>query len=212
MKIGTGKIVIYGIGGISKTTFASHFPDPLSIDTEGGSLDLDVKRANPAPASWSMLLGYMSEIKADLTLCRTLVIDTTDCAERIRAKHVMASHRVKGIEDFGYGEGHTFESKKFCHLSNIKSGVVEVGVNAVAITHSHVQKFGQPDELGTYDQWSLKLVGTPKASKSSMLKEWAGILLVANYETMILKLNQKTGTHVEATGNKHVMGTTHHAA
>ncbi|MEG2641978.1 MAG: AAA family ATPase, partial [Eubacterium sp.] len=38
------KVVLYGPEGIGKTTFASHFPDPLFIDTEGGTKQLDVKR------------------------------------------------------------------------------------------------------------------------------------------------------------------------
>jgi GTPase SAR1 family protein len=38
------KIVIYGPEGIGKSTFASQFPDPLFIDTEGGTSNLDVRR------------------------------------------------------------------------------------------------------------------------------------------------------------------------
>lgn len=30
------KTVIYGSEGIGKSTFASHYPDPVFIDTEGG--------------------------------------------------------------------------------------------------------------------------------------------------------------------------------
>lgn len=38
------KTVLYGPEGIGKSTFASHFPDPVFIDTEGGTKRLDVKR------------------------------------------------------------------------------------------------------------------------------------------------------------------------
>ena len=38
------KVVIYGSEGIGKTTFAAAFPDPLFIDTEGGTAQMDVKR------------------------------------------------------------------------------------------------------------------------------------------------------------------------
>ena len=37
------KVVVYGPEGIGKSTFASHFPDPLFIDTEG-SLDHWISR------------------------------------------------------------------------------------------------------------------------------------------------------------------------
>ena len=49
------KVVIYGPEGIGKTSFAACFPDPLFIDTEGGTKHIDVARL-PAPTSWTMLL------------------------------------------------------------------------------------------------------------------------------------------------------------
>lgn len=46
------KTVLYGPEGIGKSTFASHFPDPVFIDTEGGTKRLNVKRL-PQPTSWA---------------------------------------------------------------------------------------------------------------------------------------------------------------
>ena len=48
------KVVVYGPEGIGKSTFASKFPDPLFIDTEGSTNDMDVARL-PRPTSWTML-------------------------------------------------------------------------------------------------------------------------------------------------------------
>lgn len=53
------KTVLYGPEGIGKSTFASHFPDPVFIDTEGGTKRLNVKRL-PQPTSWAMLLGRVA--------------------------------------------------------------------------------------------------------------------------------------------------------
>lgn len=88
MRISSGKkqravkAALYGPEGIGKTTLASKFPDPLFIDTEGGSTHLDVRRVDPAPDSWQLLLKYVREVAADPTICSTLVIDTADWAER----------------------------------------------------------------------------------------------------------------------------------
>ena len=44
-KIATAKkVVIYGPEGIGKSTFASKFPNPLFIDTEGSTNSMDVAR------------------------------------------------------------------------------------------------------------------------------------------------------------------------
>ena len=56
------KVVIYGPEGIGKTSFAACFPDPLFIDTEGGTKHIDVARL-PAPTSWTMLLEQVQEVK-----------------------------------------------------------------------------------------------------------------------------------------------------
>ncbi len=41
------KTVLYGPEGIGKSTFASHFPNPVFIDTEGGNQAAE--RQAPAP-------------------------------------------------------------------------------------------------------------------------------------------------------------------
>ena len=41
---GAKKVVVYGPEGIGKSTFASKFPDPVFIDTEGSTKDMDVAR------------------------------------------------------------------------------------------------------------------------------------------------------------------------
>ena len=38
------RLTMYGAEGIGKSTFASKFPDPLFIDVEGGTKQLDVAR------------------------------------------------------------------------------------------------------------------------------------------------------------------------
>ena len=104
------KTVLYGPEGIGKSTFASHFPDPVFIDTEGGTKRLNVKRL-PQPTSWAMLLDEVAEVRKGSVPCGTLVIDTADWAERLCIQAVCAKAKVNGIEDFGYGKGYTYVRK-----------------------------------------------------------------------------------------------------
>ena len=76
------KVVIYGSEGIGKSTFASQFPDPVFIDTEGSTNNMDISRL-PAPTSWSMLLEEVRYIMQNPSACKTLVIDTADWAEQL---------------------------------------------------------------------------------------------------------------------------------
>ena len=59
------KVVIYGPEGIGKSTFASQFPEPVFIDTEGSTNSMDVARL-PKPTSWQMELLMMKNTEAGL--------------------------------------------------------------------------------------------------------------------------------------------------
>ena len=50
------KVLVYGPEGIGKSTFASRFPEPVFIDTEGSTKDMDVSRFEKA-SSWTMLMA-----------------------------------------------------------------------------------------------------------------------------------------------------------
>ncbi len=198
------KVVIYGPEGIGKTTLASRFPDPLFIDTEGSTKFMDVARTD-RPLSWSQLLNQVSCVWEDPTLCRTLVIDTADWAERLCTEAFCASKKVSGIEEIGYGRGYVYIAEDFGRLLNTLSEITEKGVNVVLTAHAKMRKFEQPDELGAYDRWELKLQKTV----APLVKEWADLLLFANYKTLAVAVD-KDGKKHKAQGGKRVMYTTHH--
>ena len=199
---GAIKVVIYGPEGIGKSTFASQFPVPLFIDTEGSTRHMDGARP-PKPTSWPMLLGLVGEVINDPSLCRTLVIDTMDWAELLCSQYVCDKYQKKSIEEFGYGKGYTYLSEEFGRLLNRLSEVVERGVNVVVTAHAKMRKFEQPDEMGAYDRWEMKL----SAKTAPLVKEWADLVLFANYKTYAVKTE---AGKVKGQGGERRMYTTHH--
>lgn len=199
------KVVLYGPEGIGKSTFASQFPDPVFIDTEGGTKRLNVSRL-PAPDSWAMLLDEVSEVRCGNVPCRTLVIDTADWAERLCTEAVCARAKVGGIEDFGYGKGYTYLKEEFARLLDALEDVLSTGRNVVVLAHAAITKFEQPDAVGNYDRWSMK---TSK-QVAPLLREWCDMLLFANYKTVVEKSGSGSNAKNKAVGGKRVMYTTHH--
>ncbi|MEA5016144.1 MAG: ATP-binding protein [Candidatus Limiplasma sp.] len=204
------KVVIYGPEGIGKTSLAARFLDPLFCDTEGGSHQLDVART-PVPSSWTMLLEIVQSVIRDPSLCRTFVLDTADWAERLCVQHVCSVHDQKGIESFGYGKGYVYVYEEFGKLLNLLSDLIERGITVVVTAHAQLRKFEQPDELGSYDRYELKLSKKTGAQVADMLKEWSDLLLFVNYKTVVINVDGQGATKGKnkAQGGQRVMYTTH---
>jgi len=205
------KVVIYGAEGIGKSTLASKFPEAVFIDTEGSTNTMDVARL-PKPASWSYLLEELEYIKSNPGVCKTLVIDTIDWAEAMCVEAICAKHQKKGIEDFGYGNGYVYVREEIGRFLNKLSDIIDVGINIVLTAHAQMRKFEQPDEMGAYDRWELKLGKKTSSQTSPLVKEWADMVLFCNYKTSVVNVDGQ-GTQKgknKAQGGKRVMYTSHH--
>ncbi|MEE0857725.1 MAG: ATP-binding protein [Ruminococcus sp.] len=201
------KVVIYGPEGIGKSTFAAQFPDPLFIDTEGSTKNMDVARMDK-PTSWTMLKNQIAYVKNN-SVCKTLVIDTIDWAEQLCIDDICAQYNKKGIEDFGYGNGYIYEKEEFGRFLNSLEDLIGKGINIVLTAHAQLRKFSQPDEFGEYDRWELKLGKKTGSQISPLVKEWADMVLFANYKTVAVAADDK-GTKFKAQGGTRVMYTQHH--
>lgn len=213
MKISRGiiptakKVVVYGPEGIGKSTFASKFPGAVFLDTEGSTSHMDVARFD-APQTWKDLAATVMWCKAHPAELGTLVIDTMDWAEALAFRAVCEEKEVKSIEDIPYGKGYVFAQDKIRKLLDELSGLIAQGVNVVITAHAQVKKFEQPDEMGSYDRYGLKL---NEKNIAPLVKEWGDLLLFANYKTNVV--TAPDGKTKKATGGKkRVMYTTHAAA
>ena len=196
------KLVLYGVEGIGKTSLAAQAPDPLFIDTEGGTAHLDVRRLQK-PASWEELLSLVKEVAATPDVCRTLVIDTADWAEQMCIDHICNKYKQPGIESFGYGKGYTYLAEEFSRLLSACDDVILSSKNVIINAHAKMRKQELPDEAGAFDRWELKL----SKQTAPLLKEWPDALLFLNFKTLVIAT--ESNSH-KAQGGKRVMFTTHH--
>ena len=205
------KVVIYGPEGIGKSTFAARFPTPVFIDVEGSTTFMDVART-PKPSSFAMLLEQIKYFIANPNLLRTLVIDTADWVEKMCVEDMLLGAGKRSIEDFGYGKGYTMAYEQFGSMLNLCTTLVDRGVNVVITAHAWMRKFEQPDELGSYDRWELKLGQKTGSRTAPVIKEWADILLFANYKTYVVNVDDQGAAKGKnkVQGGKRVMYTAHH--
>ena len=198
------RVVIYGPEGIGKSTLAATFPEPVFLDTEGGTIHLDVTRF-PKPDNWDAVLVFIAQLSQSEHSFRTLVIDTVDWLERLLIQHICQKSHKDGIEDFGYGKGYTYLAEEFSRFLQSLEALREQGVHIVMVAHSIIRKFEQPDAAGAYDRYELKL----SKQCAPLLKEWCDLLLFVNYFT---KVTEKDGRQKAVGGKERRIYTSHCAA
>ena len=203
---GAQKIVIFGPEGIGKSTFASKFPDPLFIDTEESTKNLDVKRFD-APSSWQMLKSQVAYVISNPDVCKTLVLDTADWAERLEIDWLCNKNGWDGLEGAGYGKGYTYSAEEFGRLLDLFTEVVGKGINVVITAHAQLRKVELPEEMGAYDHWEMK---TSK-KVAPMIREWADAVFFANYKINVINVDKQGAAKGKnkAQGGRRVMYTNH---
>lgn len=194
------KTVIYGAEGVGKTSLAAKFPNPLFLDTEGGTSRLNVRRIKIK--NWDELLASVKEVIANPDVCKSLVIDTADWAESFCIDYICAKYRQASIESFGYGKGYTYIQEEFGEFLKLLNRLTEVGINPVIIAHGKPRKFELPDEQGAFDRYETKLT----KQVAPLIKEWCDMLLFCNYKTFVVTTENNAK---KAQGGKRVMYTTH---
>ncbi len=198
------KVVIYGAEGVGKTTLAAQMPNPLFIDTEGGTAHMDVSRID-RPGSWEELLAIIAEVAVTKDVCKTLVIDTADWAEQLAISYLCAKYKKGGIEEVGYSKGYVYLAEEFARFFGALDQVVAAGIHVVITAHAKMRKFEQPDEMGAYDRWETKLT----KQVAPLLKEWCDLLLFCNYKTFVVS-SDNIMEKAKVQGGKRVMYTSHH--
>lgn len=201
------RVVLYGVEGIGKSTFASQAPAPVFIGAEDGTSAIDVTRF-PSPESFQDIMDAIGELYGQEHDFKTVVLDSVDWAEQLINDAVAKENNVSGIEGLGYGKGYIYAAEKLLQMLRGFDALVSKGMNVILVGHAQVKTFNDP-EYQPYDRYSLKL------SKQAVPKvqEWCDALLFANYDTRIENVGTEKNPNVRAKSfNKRQLHTNRRAA
>ena len=189
------RIVLYGTGGIGKSTLASLLlevgMEPIFIDLEGGTQDMDVLRISPANG-WTYAAIRSVLLSKSWTEKKVLVLDTMTKAQEIASAYVIENiktekgARVDNIEDYGYGKGYKHLYDHMLLLLSDLDRLCERGVSSLVICHDTRATVPNPmgEDFLRYEP-NLYHSSTGKASVRDLLKGWADHLLFIAYDLAV---------------------------
>lgn len=200
------KVVIYGVDGVGKSTFAAGAPNPIFLGAEDGTSQLDVARF-PAPECWEDILDAVRTLTEKEHDFKTLALDSLDWAEPLVWAHVCERGGKESIEDFGYGKGYVAALDQWrIFLAALEKLVTKRGMHIVLIAHSVLKNFKNP--LGEdFERYQLKL----HDKAAGLVREWADACLFANYELFAAK-DERTKRVRGVTTGARLLYTTYSAA
>lgn len=180
------RVIIHGVEGVGKTTFAAEAPSPIFLCAEDGTSHLDVARF-PSPRTWNEALEAVKVLTHEEHAFKTLAIDSVDWLEPLCAQHVCQTHGKASLEDFGYGKGHMLALEQWrLFLGRLDPMVRTRRMNVVLIAHSAIKRVDDP-QAGAFDRYRMKL----HEKTSDVLREWVDAVLFARHEVRVIERNGK---------------------
>ncbi len=170
------RIMLYGIEGIGKSTFASQAPAPIFVPTEDGLSEINCERF-PLAKNTDDVLTALAELHVEPHDYQTVVIDSLDWSERLIFDDLCRQYNVTSIEkvDGGYARGYTLAlthwRKVLDALNRLRN---DRGMVVICIAHAKVEKFEDP-ESSAYDRYSPRL----HKHATALVCEWSDAVLFA---------------------------------
>lgn len=171
------RILIHGMPGVGKTTFACAAPDPIVLQTEDGLGAIDVP-CFPLATDFAQVMEALGALYQEDHAYRSLVIDSLDWLEPIVWRAVCAEHNWKSIEDAGYGKGYvealTYWRRFFQAITALRD---DRGMTIVMIAHSETKRIEDPT-LPAYDRTDIKM----HKRASALAEEYCDVIGLARMQ------------------------------
>ena len=179
------RIVLHGVPGVGKTTFAADIPGAVFVGPEDGAGDLDIPRI--VVGTWAELLSVLAAFLSEPTDFRVIVLDTIDWIERLLHQSIAKGASMEKAEG-GYGKAYKLAAEETLKLTQTLDAIRSRRRMAiVALAHTAIVKFDDPEDQA-YDRYQVRL----HKESVTIWSDWADCVLFANFDVKI----KRTGDDV----------------
>lgn len=177
--ISAPRVLVYGVEGVGKSTFAAGAPNPVFIQTEDGLGSLQVEHF-PLARKVADVMDAISALYAEKHNFGTVVIDSLDWLDAAIQREIESTRDAK---DLAYGKGAILQADKWREvLEGLNALRNDRGMAVILIAHTTIKRFDSP-ETEPYDRYVVKL----QERSSALVREWCDAVLFANYRTIVKK-------------------------
>lgn len=176
------RVLVHGVAGIGKTTFAAGAEKPVFVITEDGLGTLGVPHF-PLARSFDAVMEALAALYSEAHDFKTVVIDSLDWLEPLVWARACKNNGWASIEDAGYGKGYVAALDLWRqYIDGLNALRDDKGLTIIQIAHTDIKRFDSP-EHEPYDRYVIKL----HARASALLQEHSDVLLFANYRISTVK-------------------------
>ena len=191
-------VTIYGQDGVCKTSIGAGAPNVLVLDTEKGSLHMDLAREEiKTYANLNTALDKILAGDKEYAEFKSIMFDSLDWLVPQIYTHIVATvkhekgNAVDSIEGYGFGKGYVHAREEWQRLINKMQRVREKGLNVILIAHAQVFNIDSPDTTGAYKQFDLKLPRTSNNDIPALFREACDAVLFASWKRLTPKEDQR---------------------
>lgn len=175
------RILLYGIEGIGKSTWASKASKPIFVQTEDGLGQIDCERFG--------LCRQFGDVAQQLTWLaeaehayESVVVDSLDWLERLVWDSVCRRTNVANIEKAagGFAKGYVLALEEWREVVGLLDRCRARGMCVILLAHSKIERFEDP-ESPAYDRYSPRLHKHAQA----LLTEWVDAVLFATRRMVV---------------------------
>lgn len=206
---GGRRIVLFGPGGIGKTSLVASAPGPVAFFDLDDSLPrlrqqlqscphpLDIRPVSGVRTWRDIREALASDIWSDI---KTIAIDSFTRAEELAVEHTLKTvtkergENAKNVEDYGYGKGYTHVYDTFLPILSDLDKHAAAGRTVVLICHDCTTTVPNPagEDWLRYEP----RLQSPSSGKSSIrlrVREWADDVLFLGWDINVSKNGLGTG-------------------
>jgi hypothetical protein len=166
------RILMHGVAGIGKTTFAAGADEPAFICTEDGLGTLDAMHF-PLARTFDEVMEALAVLYTENHAFKTVVVDSVDWLEPLVWQKACQENGWKDLEQPGYGKGYIAALDLWRqYLEGLNALRDERGMTVIEIAHTDIKRFDSP-EHDPFDRYVIKL----HARAAALLQEHSDVVL-----------------------------------